>query len=78
MDKFQEKCKISTPIEATEIPSLLFKINNLVQLIPNITPGCHPMQSVKDLESAVSLKYEGVWEINILSSNYGGLQIWFP
>ena len=71
MDKFQEKFKISTPIEATETPSLLFKINNLVQLILNITLGCHPIQSVKDLGSAVSLKYEGAWEINILTSNYG-------
>ena len=78
MDKFQEKCKISTPIEATETPSLLFKINNLVKLIHNITSSCHPMQSVKDLESVVSLKYEGVWEKNIVCSYYGRYQIWFP
>ena len=69
MDKFQEKCKISTPIEATEPPSPLFKINYLVQLIQNITPGCHPIQSVKDFGSVVSLEYEGAWEINILRSN---------
>ena len=76
MDKFQEKCKISTPIETTESPSPLFKINYLVQLIQNITPDCHPIQSVKDFGSVVCLKYEGAWEINILSSNYGRLQIW--
>ena len=58
MDKFQEKSEIPTPIEATESPSPLFKINYLVQLIQNITPGCHLMQSVKDLGSVVSLEYE--------------------
>ena len=75
MDKFQEKCKISTPIEATESPSPLFKINYLVQLIPNITPTYHLIHSVKDLGSVVSLKYEGAWEKNILCSYYGRYQI---
>ena len=78
MDEIQAKSKISAPIEATEPPSPLFKINYLVQLIQNITPGCHPIQSVKDLGSVVSLEYEGAWEINILSSYYGRYQIWFP
>ena len=59
IDKFQAKSEISTPIEATESPSPLFKINYFVQLIPNIFPGCHPIQSVKDFRSAVELKYEG-------------------
>ena len=78
LDKFQKKCKISTPIEATESPSQLFKIKYLVQLIPNITSGCHPIQYVKDFGSVVSLKYEGAWEKNILCSYYGRYQIWFP
>ena len=78
MDTFKAKGEIPTPIEATESPSPLFKINYLVQLIQNITPGCHPIQSVKDFGSVVSLEYEGAWEINILRSNYGRLQIWIP
>ena len=56
IDKFQAKSEITAPIEATESPSPLFKINYLVQLIPNIFPGCHSIQSVKDFGSAVELK----------------------
>jgi len=61
MDTFKAKGEIPTPIEATESPSPLFKINYLVQLIPNITPTYHLIHSVKDFRSVVSLKYEGAW-----------------
>jgi len=65
LDKIQAKSKISAPIEATEPPSPLFKINYIVQLIQYITPCCHPIQFVKDFGSVAELKYEWAWEINI-------------
>ena len=63
---------------ATEHPHSRFKIDDLVNSIPDTTPGCHPSQSVALYGSVVALKFDKELMVQIKSSYEGRNQIWVP
>ena len=59
---------------ATEHPHSRFKINDLVNSLPDITPGCDPSHSISIYGSLVALKFDKELMVQIKSYD-GRIQI---
>ena len=56
----------------------VFEVGDLVQSIPDTTPGVHPRHSVAIVGAVTDLKLEGGWIYNISSMHHSQNTLWVP
>ena len=56
----------------------MFEVGDLVQSIPDTTPGVHPRHSVAIVGAVTELKLDGGWIYNISSMHHSQNTLWVP